>query len=112
MAKQQTAHRLVTFDEVDRRSESPGRYSIQLMSQTRTAVRPSCQDGEVLNVVEVSIGGLRMQGARLRRGQRLIVDVPPLGERGIEVRWVKEGRAGCRFTEPLNAEELCRVLTE
>jgi hypothetical protein len=42
--------------------------------------------------------------------QRLMIDVPLFGWREVEIRWLADNRAGCRFVMPLREEELRAAL--
>ena len=45
-------------------------------------------------------------------GTRVMVDLPVIGRREAEIRWISGNRAGCRFIEPLDEEELHAALCD
>jgi hypothetical protein len=58
-------------------------------------------------VTDISEDGLSpMAGGALTAGMRVMVDVPLIGMREAEIRWISECRAGCRLMAPLDDEEL------
>jgi len=65
-----------------------------------------------LLLVDISAGGAQCEAAAgLRRGDRVMVDLPLEGERAAEVMWSLAGRAGLRFAEPLAPDALRALIT-
>ncbi|RYD90847.1 MAG: PilZ domain-containing protein, partial [Sphingomonadales bacterium] len=67
-------------------------------------------DGEAIHGVtltDISRDGLMAADAgHLVPGVRVLLEVPLVGWREAEVRWIADNRAGCRFCEPLTLNEL------
>jgi hypothetical protein len=85
------------------------RYQIRLAGRARSLFQSDDVDDIILTLANISLGGFQTVKPKLVEGRRLIVDVPALGERLVEVRWVRGSRAGCRFSKPLTREELLAV---
>lgn len=85
------------------------RYQVRVEGRARSLFQSDDMDDMVLTLADVSIGGFQTVRPKLVEGQRLVVNVPPLGERLVQVRWARGSRAGCRFSKPLTREELSAV---
>lgn len=60
-----------------------------------------------VTLIDISHEGLMATDAgHLVPGARLLLEVPLVGWREAEVRWIADNRAGCRFADPLDLEEL------
>lgn len=60
-----------------------------------------------ITLTDISQEGLMAADAgQLIPGARIVLEVPLVGWREAEVVWIAGNRAGCRFTAPLNIEEL------
>lgn len=60
-----------------------------------------------ITLIDISHEGLMAtDNGHLVPGARVLLEVPLVGWREAEVRWIAENRAGCRFAKPLNLEEL------
>ena len=90
---------------VDLRLEA--RHEIRLTAKGRTFYQ--LEDGEPLVLLDVSSGGCQTRTGKFAPPQRVIIDLPILGERRVQVCWVKGRRIGCRFTEPLTRDELSKI---
>jgi hypothetical protein len=93
---------------VDRRLDC--RYGVRLASTARAVYQLDDVGREQLLLIDVSLGGCQVKTGKVVPAQRLVIDLPVLGERRIEVCWVKGRRAGCRFIEPLTTDELRRII--
>lgn len=82
------------------------RYPIRVEGRARSLFQSDDIDGKVVVLANISLGGFQTIKPRLVAGQRFIVDVPALGERLVQVRWVKGSRAGCSFSKALTRDEL------
>lgn len=45
-------------------------------------------------------------------GERITLDLPLIGRREVEIRWVGPNRAGCRLLAPIGEEELLGAVRE
>lgn len=96
----------------ERRQE--GRHAVTMPARLRSGLRLSIAseagtDGAIADVIvtDMSPHGLTTRSNQpLIAGTRVTIDVPVIGEREAEIRWVADGRAGCRFVQPLREEEL------
>lgn len=62
-------------------------------------------------VTDISCKGLAVSGTSpLTAGNRATVEVPLIGQREVDIRWIAGNRAGCRFVTPLSDEELRMAL--
>ena len=58
-------------------------------------------------VVDLSAGGVRIQSySSLRPGTTIWLTLPGLAPRAADVIWADDFRAGCRFREPLDRDQL------
>jgi len=66
------------------------------------------RDDEVAEVMltNLSQGGFGTAEGQFLPGTRVMVDVPIIGWREAEVRWLAGSRAGCRFVHPLTHDQL------
>jgi len=85
------------------------RYPIRLEGRARSLFQSDDIEDKLVVIANISLGGFQSIRPKLVAGQRLIVDVPTLGERLVQVRWVKGSRAGCSFSKPLTRDELLGV---
>nr|WP_047168336.1 PilZ domain-containing protein [Sphingomonas sp. Y57] len=85
------------------------RFAIRHQSRLRLTLEGN-PDGEEINSVmltDISQQGLMAAGAgHLVPGAQILLEVPLVGWREVEVIWIAENRAGCRFIEPLSFDEL------
>jgi hypothetical protein len=85
------------------------RFAIRHQSRLRLTLEGASDGGEIDGVMltDISQQGLMAAGAgHLVPGARIMLEVPLVGWREVEVIWIAENRAGCRFTEPLSFDEL------
>jgi len=86
------------------------RFAINHQSRLRLTLDGSIDGGDTIEGVtltDISQQGLMAANAgELIPGARVMLEVPLVGWREAEVRWIAENRAGCRFIEPLNFEQL------
>jgi hypothetical protein len=86
------------------------RFAINHQSRLRLTLDDTTDSGDTIEGVtltDISQQGLMAAGAgQLIPGARLMLEVPLVGWREVEVRWIAENRAGCRFVEPLSFEQL------
>lgn len=86
------------------------RFAINHQSRLRLTLDDTADSGDTIEGVtltDISQQGLMAAGAgQLIPGVRLMLEVPLVGWREVEVRWIAENRAGCRFVEPLSFEQL------
>ena len=60
-----------------------------------------------VTLTDISHEGLMAANAgHLIPGVRVLLEVPLVGWREAEVRWISDNRAGCRFARPLTLDEL------
>jgi hypothetical protein len=60
-----------------------------------------------VTLIDISHEGMMATDAgHLVPGALVLLEVPLVGWREAEVRWIADNRAGCRFTDPLDLEEL------
>lgn len=70
---------------------------------------PEPEDDAIHGVTLIDIsqeGLMATDDGHLVPGVRVLLEVPLIGWREAEVRWIADNRAGCRFAEPLDLEEL------
>lgn len=102
----------VRLSSPERRQEA--RHAATMPARLRSGLRLSIAsradtDGMIADVI---LTDMSPHGVATRSNQPLIagtlvtIDVPVIGEREAEIRWVADGRAGCRFVQPLREEEL------
>lgn len=86
------------------------RFAINHQSRLRLTLDDMADSGDTIEgvtITDISQQGLMAAGAgQLIPGARLMLEVPLVGWREVEVRWIAENRAGCRFVEPLSFEQL------
>lgn len=85
------------------------RFAIRHQSRLRLTLEGAAGgdgiDGVMLT--DISQQGLMAAGAgHLVPGARVMLEVPLVGWREVEVIWIADNRAGCRFTQPLSFDEL------
>ncbi len=85
------------------------RYQVQMQGHAHSLLQSDDMDDVVVTLGNISIGGFQTTRRKLLEGQQLIVDLPGLGERLVQVRWVKGPRAGCKFIKTLTRNELQAV---
>ena len=93
---------------VERRLE--GRHDIRLATKGRTLYQLDASDGEPLVLLDISFGGFQTKTSKFVPPQKVIIDLPILGERRAQICWAKGRRVGCRFAEPLTRDELRMIL--
>jgi len=93
---------------VSRRQD--GRHPIRLAASGRTLYQLDISDGEPLLLIDISFGGCQTRTSKFVPPQKMIIDLPILGERRAQVCWVKGKRIGCRFSDPLSRDELRQIL--
>lgn len=82
------------------------RFSAHLNARLRIALDSLDAETDVV-IMDISSEGVSAAVAvDLRVGSRVRLEIPLVGWRDAEVRWLKAGRAGCRFAIPLPAGEL------
>lgn len=70
---------------------------------------PEPEDDAIHGVTLIDIsheGLMATDDGHLVPGARVLLEVPLVGWREAEVRWIADNRAGCRFADPLDIEEL------
>ena len=85
------------------------RHVIWIRSDIRVAVAGEANRGEEVSEVvltNLSRGGFGALDGQFVAGARVMVDVPIVGWREAEVRWLTGSRAGCRFVQPLTHDQL------
>lgn len=85
------------------------RFAIRHQSRLRLTLDGAAGSEEIDSVMltDISQQGLMAAGAgHLVPGAQILLEVPLVGWREVEVIWIAENRAGCRFVEPLNFDEL------
>lgn len=83
------------------------RYPVRLISKARVVVHSHSDNSpETIEIINISKGGFATGHGLLFPGECLLVDLPVVGARLTEVRWVSGDRAGCRFIEPLSDQDL------
>lgn len=94
----------------DRRSEA--RLPAGIESHLRLMLAGAAPQDDV-TVVDISRGGAAAVGIEgLVPGVVVMLDVPLVGWRNVEVMWIDGDRAGCRFLQPLTETELHTVIAE
>ena len=98
----------IFYNHSDRRQNQ--RLAIHHHSQLRLTL-DGAEPGEEtiggVTLTDISQEGLMAADAgQLIPGARIILEVPLVGWREVEVVWIADNRAGCRFMAPLNIEEL------
>lgn len=87
-------------------------YRIAIHQQSRLTFAldgPEPEDDAIhgVTLIDISCDGLMaIDDGYLVPGTRVLLEVPLVGWREAEVRWIADNRAGCRFAEPLDLEEL------
>lgn len=103
-----------SYRPADRRQSL--RLAIDHRSNLRITLDGASSDGESIQGVtltDISQGGLMASDAgQLVPGARVTLEVPLVGWREAEVVWIVENRAGCRFLQPLDLEELGRAAAQ
>lgn len=85
------------------------RFAVQHQSRLRLTLEGAADGDDIDGVMltDISQQGLMAAGAgHLVPGARIMIEVPLVGWREVEVVWIAENRAGCRFIEPLTINEL------
>ena len=85
------------------------RFAIRHQSRLRLTLEGAADGEEIDGVMltDISQQGLMAAGAgHLVPGAQILLEVPLVGWREVEVIWIAENRAGCRFIEPLSFDEL------
>lgn len=97
--------------------EREPRHAVALPARLRPDLRLTIDSGAGTDrisdiiVTDISHRGLSaMSDQVLIAGTRVVVEMPVVGRREAEIRWISENRAGCRFIEPLGEEELHAAL--
>jgi hypothetical protein len=92
----------------DRRSEA--RIPARIESRLRLMLDSSASHDDV-TVLDISHGGAAAAGVEgLVAGVVVMLDIPLVGWRSVEVMWIDGNRAGCRFLQPLTETELRAVI--
>jgi len=98
------------FDSYPAERRQKRRIAIQQQARIRLTLDGTSADGdsiEGVTLTDISQEGLMASNAGdLVPGAQIILEVPLVGWREAEVRWIADNRAGCRFTSPLSIEEL------
>jgi hypothetical protein len=82
------------------------RFSARLNARLRIALDRLNITTDMV-IMDISSDGVSAAvSADLRAGSRVQLEIPRVGWRDAEVRWLKGGRAGCRFVAPLSTTEL------
>lgn len=85
------------------------RFAISHQSRLRLTLEGAAggEDIDSVMLTDISQQGLMAAGAgHLVPGAQILLEIPLVGWREVEVVWIAENRAGCRFTEPLSFDEL------
>jgi len=85
------------------------RFAVQHQSRLRLTLEGAAggDDIEGVMLTDISQQGLMAAGAgHLVPGVRIMIEVPLVGWREVDVIWIAENRAGCRFVKPLDFNEL------
>lgn len=92
----------------DRRQNQ--RLAIQQHSRLQLTLDGPAPDGEAITGVtltDISQEGLMASDAgQIVPGANILLEIPLVGWREAQVRWISGNRAGCRFTRPLSLDEL------
>lgn len=70
---------------------------------------PQPSDGAIHDVTLIDVCGtnlIRIVPAQLAPGAQLLLEIPLIGWREAQIRWIADNRVGCRLAEPLDLEEL------
>jgi hypothetical protein len=94
------------------------RHAVALPARLRPDLKLTLEGGAASSnqipgvvITDISYRGLSATLDQvLIAGTRVMVDLPLIGGREAEIRWVSGNRAGCRFIEPLDEEELHAAL--
>lgn len=104
------AQPLLQIDSEQRRMpRNKVRLSARVQSCSRLSFDSLASDGDDITDVTVndlSLDGLSTSARDLAIGSIVRLQVPLVGWRDAEVRWLREGQAGCRFLTPLTQEQL------
>lgn len=87
----------------ERRAEPRLQTAVRVCLDSGMEERSAISDVVLVNI---SQGGFSTDGRQLVAGERVMIEVPLVGWRESEVRWVADRRAGFRFVEPLSLDEL------
>ncbi|WP_066962862.1 PilZ domain-containing protein [Rhizorhabdus dicambivorans] len=105
-----TAHLPLARREERHAVAMPARLRPDLKLTLDAAAGGADQISDVI-VTDISHRGLSAVSDQvLIAGTRVMVDMPVIGRREAEIRWISDNRAGCRFVEPLDEEELHAAL--
>lgn len=85
------------------------RFQVRLEGRAHGLFQSDDMDEVVVTLANISIGGFQTSKPKLTAGQQLVVELPGLGERLVQVRWAKGSRAGCKFSKPLTRDEFLAV---
>lgn len=94
------------------------RHSVSMATRMRQGLHlaidsSAATNGQISDIIvtDISCKGLAVSGmGPLTAGNRATVEVPLIGQREVDVRWIAGNRAGCRFVTPLSDEELRMAL--
>lgn len=98
----------ISISAADRRQNC--RLAIHHQSRLMVALDGPEPDDDAIHGVtltDISHEGLMAAGTgHLVPGVRVLLEIPVIGWREAEVRWISGNRAGCRFAAPLTLDEL------
>lgn len=98
----------ISSQSCDRRRSN--RLAIHQHSRLQLTLDGPAPDGEAIasvTLTDISQEGLMASNAgQLIPGTNLLLEVPLVGWREAQVRWISGNRAGCRFVDPLTLDEL------